>query len=62
MKVTGPDFIQAIINRISRRNEWPTDANIINEIERLSWQEVNRILLFGEDTPDFIPPTEEIHE
>ena len=52
MKINGDDFIKAICNRLRRRNVLLYDSNICNEIRALSWTEMNRIVMLGEDTSE----------
>lgn len=60
MKITGDDFVQAICNRLRKKNVLLYDSNIRNEIESLTWVEMNRIIMLGEDTPAVIKESEQL--
>lgn len=60
MKTTGDDFIQAICNRLKRKKVLLYDSNICNEIRSLTWVDMNRIVMLGEDTPAVIKESEQL--
>jgi hypothetical protein len=60
MKITGCDFIEAICARLRRKGKLLYDSNIRAEIDTLSWAEINRICVLGEDTPAVIAEGEQL--
>ena len=47
MNVSGKDFINAIANKRKQEGKINDDSGIVNEIRKLSWQQINEIILMG---------------